>query len=321
MKFFNIRSILVRFQIVVVSLLLSFYCYSEVKNNPTNAVKILVLGISQDAGFPQLNCYQAHCMPAWQDASLKKMAVSLGVVDVLTQKKYLFEATPDIRQQMYNLHHFHDPHFKLEGIFLSHAHIGHYTGLMHLGHEAASSKGMTVYAMPRMKKFLQSNGPWSQLIDYNNIELSPLANASTVKLSKNLSVTPFLVPHRDEFSETVGFKITGPTKSALFIPDIDKWSKWNLDISKEISKVDYALIDATFYQNGEIPNRDMKNIPHPFVQESMQLLQPMSVQNKAKVIFIHFNHTNPLLQKDSKARQNVIKAGYKIAYEGMEIDL
>ena len=68
---------------------------------------------------------------------------------------------------------------------------------------------------------------------------------------------PFLVPHRDEFSETVGFEIKGENKTAVFIPDIDKWSKWNSDLKELIKRVDYAFLDATFYKNGEIPSRDM----------------------------------------------------------------
>ena len=287
----------------------------------TDKVKLIVLGITQDAGYPQLNCYKPHCMPAWKNVHLKKMAVSLGIVDVNAQKKYLMEATPDVRQQMYNLHQFIDNTFEFAGIFLTHAHIGHYTGLMHFGREAAGTKNVNVYAMPKMTEFLIKNGPWSQLVTLKNIILQPLQNQQAVKLSDNLSITPIVVPHRDEFSETVGFKIKGPHKTALFIPDINKWQKWDLSIVDEINKVDYALLDATFYANGEIPNRDMSEIPHPFVEESMNLFNSMSKKDKDKVIFIHFNHSNPLLQKDSDAQKEVKEKGYNFAYEGMELDL
>ncbi len=287
----------------------------------TNKVKLIVLGITQDAGYPQLNCYKPHCMPAWKNIHLKKMAVSLGIVDINAQKKYLVEATPDVRQQMYNLHQFIDNTFNFAGIFLTHAHIGHYTGLMHFGREAAGTKNIPVYAMPKMTDFLINNGPWSQLLTLKNIILQPLQNQQTVKLSYNLFITPLIVPHRDEFSETVGFKIKGPNKTALFIPDINKWQKWDLSIIEEIKKVDYALLDATFYANGEIPNRDMSEIPHPFVEESMKLFNIMSKKDKAKVIFIHFNHSNPLLQKGNDAQKIVKEKGYNFAYEGMELDL
>lgn len=287
-----------------------------------NSLKLVVLGIAQDAGYPQLNCYKPHCMPAWKNPALKKMATSLAIIDSNNKTKYLFEATPDIRQQMYDLHVLApDDEYKLAGVFLTHAHMGHYTGLMHFGREAAGTDKIKVYAMPRMGKFLTENGPWSQLVSLKNIVIQGLQNNQTQKLSEALSVTPILVPHRDEYSETVGYKISGPNKTVLFIPDIDKWQKWNLNILKQIKSVDYAFLDATFYANGEIPNRDMSEIPHPFVEESMKLFSSLSKTDKKKIHFIHFNHSNPLLQHGSDAQKNVLQKGFNFAKEGMVLEL
>lgn len=285
-------------------------------------VKLVVLGIAQDAGYPQLNCYRPHCMPAWEDTTLKKMAVSLGLIDSQNKKKYLFEATPDIRQQMYNLHTLApDSRCALDGVFLTHAHMGHYTGLMHFGREAAGTKELNVFAMPKMKKFLEDNGPWSQLVKLKNIVIKDLQHQIKVPLTNNVTIKPIIVPHRDEFSETVGYNIYGPNKSVLFIPDINKWEKWDYDILTEIKKVDYALLDATFYKNGEIPNRDMSEIPHPFVEESMKLFSTLSKKDKNKIIFIHFNHTNPLIDYSSDSAKSVLSQGYRIATEGLQISL
>jgi pyrroloquinoline quinone biosynthesis protein B len=146
-------------------------------------------------------------------------------------------------------------------------------------------------------------------------------NANPNRHITDLSVTPILVPHRDEYSETVGFKIFGPHKTVLFIPDIDKWQKWNLDILEQIKSVDYALLDATFYANGEIPNRDMSEIPHPFVEESMKIFSNLSKVDKKKIYFIHLNHSNPLLQAGSDAQKNVLKKGFNFAKEGMVLEL
>ncbi|MCW9016480.1 MAG: MBL fold metallo-hydrolase, partial [Kangiellaceae bacterium] len=283
-------------------------------------VELIVLGVAQDAGYPQINCYQAHCIPGWQDHSKRKLATSLAVVDRKNKQKYLFEATPDIKQQMYLLHQAApDLEYKLSGIFLTHAHMGHYTGLMHLGREAAGTKNIPVYAMPKMRQFLTSNGPWSQLVKLNNIQLMPLINNKKTSLNNSLHVTPLIVPHRDEYSETVGFLIEGPNKIALFIPDIDKWQKWKTNIAELVQEVDYALLDATFFENGELPNRDMSEVPHPFVEETMSLLNDLSMKDKSKVIFIHFNHSNPLLKEKSQARRKVVMAGFRYATEGMKL--
>ena len=304
--------------LILTCLLIPFSIFAENRNS----VKLVVLGIAQDAGYPQLNCYKPHCMPAWEDSKLIKLATSLGLIDYSDKKKYLFEATPDIRPQLYNFQKLaNDTHFPLSGIFLTHAHMGHYTGLMHLGREAAGSHNMPVYVMPKMKKFLSSNGPWSQLVDLKNIKLIKLADQKTIDLSQNISIKPIIVPHRDEFSETVGYKIFGPSKVLLFIPDIDKWQKWKKNIIEEIKLVDYALLDATFFENGEIPNRDMSDIPHPFVSESMKLFDKLSLDDKNKVIFIHFNHSNPLLQNDSDAQKKVLENVFKFATEGMQLEL
>lgn len=215
---------------------------SEGKKNPY----LVVLGIAQDAGYPQAECKKDCCKEVWGDQSKRKMVSCLGLVNPIDGQSYVFDATPDFKDQLNILTQQHQA--DLGGIFLTHAHMGHYTGLMHLGREAMGAKEIPVYAMPRMKSYLETNGPWSQLVDLKNILLQSMAHQQTVNLGDDISVKPLLVPHRDEFSETVGFLIKGKNKSALFIPDIDKWSKWETNIETVIQSVDIAFLDGTFFQ-------------------------------------------------------------------------
>lgn len=282
---------------------------------------IYILGVAQDAGFPQAGCYKPHCMPGWNDPERKITATSLGLIDPSSKKKYIFEATPDLPEQLFLLEQeAPSDEFSLNGIFITHAHIGHYTGLMYLGREAMGAHGLPIYVMPKMEQYLRENGPWSQLIALNNISLMPLRNDRSEVLN-NLKVTPFLVPHRDEFSETVGYSIQGPKKTALFIPDINKWSQWKENILERIQLVDYALIDATFYDNNELPGRDMSKIPHPFVVETMATLSLLPREQREKVWFIHMNHTNPLLNLNSDQAQGVRAQGFNIASTGLRLKL
>lgn len=282
---------------------------------------IYILGVTQDAGYPQTGCYEVHCMPGWEDSDLRRSPVSLGLIDPLGKRKYLFEATPDFPAQFYKLEmEAPSGRYELAGIFLTHAHIGHYTGLMFLGHEAMDASGVPVYAMPRMTRYLKENGPWSQLVSYKNIDLIPLENNRAMSFG-SLRVTAFLVPHRDEYSETVGYRIDGPNKSAVFIPDINKWSEWQTDLAELVKTVDYALIDAAFFADGELPGRDMSKIPHPFVTESMELLAELPARDRAKVWFIHMNHTNPLLNPESEESKLVQNKGFNIAVEGIRLIL
>lgn len=284
---------------------------------------ILVLGVAQDAGSPQAECYRPHCMRGWEDHTLRRTATSIAVVDPESSSAYLFEATPNMPEQLYRLREATslDEPYALAGVFLTHGHIGHYTGLMHFGREVMGARNVPVYAMPRMREFLSTNGPWDQLVRLENIQLRDLEDGVPVDLSGGITATPFLVPHRDEYTETVGYRIDGPNRSAIFIPDIDKWDRWEGDLAALIREVDYAFIDATFYADGEIPGRAMETIPHPFVVESMALLEGLTPEERARVHFIHFNHTNPLLIDGSDAKEAVRAAAFSIATEGMRLEL
>ena len=288
----------------------------------TEGVSLVVLGTTQDAGSPHINCEKVCCKDLKENPDLKRMVVSLGLIDQENKKKFLFEASPDMSRQLHLLQAYsgfggESP----DGIFLTHAHIGHYSGLMYLGKEGMDAKGIPVYAMPKMKIFLETNGPWDMMVKNENILIQKLENENENEISPNLKVTPFLVPHRDEYSETVGYKINGPNKSAIFIPDIDKWDKWNKNILDEIKSVDYVFIDATFYDNEELQNRDLSQIPHPFVSESMELFSSLTDEEKNRIYFIHLNHTNPLLIPESEASKEVEKKGFHIARLGNVFDL
>ena len=285
--------------------ILTIGCSKPLKLDPY----IIILGIAQDGGIPHAGCNKVCCASRWNDPSKKILVSSLGIVDPETNETWMIDATPDFTEQFEILTKNSLNTFK--GILLTHAHIGHYTGLIHLGREVMGTKSVPVYTMPKMKNYLEFNGPWSQLVKLKNIELKMLSDGSTINLNHRIKVTPFLVPHRDEFSETVGYKIEGPKKSIIFIPDIDKWSKWDKDIVKIVDENDFAFLDGSFFQNGEIPGRDMSEIPHPFIIESLDKLK--STKKTSKVHFIHLNHTNPALIKDSNAHQQVINAGFNIA--------
>lgn len=281
---------------------------------------IIVLGVAQDGGFPHIGC-QTECQQAHDNPDLARYVSSLALVDPQTKKWWLFEATPDLDKQLQYFQELTKKEYAYlpEGIFITHAHIGHYTGLMFLGRESLGSKNVNVYALPEMIHFLRTNGPWSQLIYLKNIIPNELLKNEFIELTGNISVEIFQVPHRDEFSTTAGFKITADGKNYLFIPDIDKWSKWKSDIVEKVKEVDYAFLDATFYEDGELPNRVITEVPHPFVSETMALFENESAEVKSKIHFIHFNHTNPLLFNNAK-RTEVKKRGFKISEQGKSYD-
>ena len=284
-------------------------------------VQLSVLGAGQDAAAPQIG---NHSDPAWtRDSNSALLATSLAVSDRRNGTRYLFEATPNIAQQLKKLDEIAGPQksaIDLSAIFITHAHIGHYAGLMFLGREAAGADNIAVYAMPRLKEFLVTNGPWEQLVALPNIVIKDLEERQTILFDGGVSVTPYLVPHRDEYSETVGYVITGPEKSALFVPDIDNWDEWEAEfevkIEDMIAAVDYAFLDATFYSDNELPGRDMSKIPHPRVLNMMTRFENLSALETAKINFIHINHTNPIRFEASPESKEVLRRGFNIARRG-----
>lgn len=252
-------------------------------------VEAVLLGSAQDGGVPQAGCYCAHCAPAHADPTRRKWVVCLGLVDHATHQSWLIDATPDLREQLHALHSL-VPDCPLAGIVLTHAHIGHYTGLIHLGREAWNVQGLPVYASPRMANFLRENGPWSQLVALGNIRLRLLTPAREVQLNPNLRLTPALVPHRDELSDTLAFLVRGPARQLFYCPDIDTWDRWEHDLRRFVAEMDVALLDGTFFRADELAGRDLSQIPHPLVTDTAEQL----VGVDCDVRLVHLNHSNPL---------------------------
>ncbi|WP_316805904.1 MBL fold metallo-hydrolase [Pedobacter agri] len=281
----------------------------------THEPYILVLGVAQDGGYPHMGFKKICCSKAWQNPAMQKAVVALALVDPKAKKWYLFDATPDIKQQLkdFGKQTKNQYPYLPDGIFITHAHIGHYTGLMEFGREVMNTKHVNVYVLPKLKSFLEDNGPWSQLVKLNNIKITALEDGKPIAFEEN-KITAFTVPHRDEYSETAGFKIETGAKNYLFIPDIDKWSKWNKSIVEMVKQVDFAFLDATFYSADELGNRPISEVPHPLIVETQKLFEQEPISVKAKIQFIHLNHSNKLLW-DKNAQKDFSKTGFNLAQQ------
>jgi len=278
---------------------------------------IIVLGVAQDGGYPHMGCTKECCRSAWENPSIRRNVVSLALVDPVSQHWYLFEATPDIREQLHLFRQLTSGKYNYlpRAVFVSHAHIGHYTGLMQFGREVMNTDGISLYVMPRMKAFLENNGPWDQLVRLENIIPVEINDGSELAISEEITVKSFSVPHRNEYSETAAYKIIAGNRSYLFIPDINKWDKMNKDIISLVQSSDISFLDGTFYSQGELPGRNMDEIPHPFIVETMELFSREDKETKNKIHFIHFNHSNPVLYNKG-IREEILTKGFNIAEQG-----
>jgi pyrroloquinoline quinone biosynthesis protein B len=253
------------------------------------SVEAILLGTAQDGGVPQAGCHCALCTRARTDLTRRQWVACLGLVDRAARQSWLIDATPDLPEQLSALHTL-APDCPLAGIALTHAHVGHYAGLIHLGREVWNTQGLPVYASPRMAGFLRENGPWSQLVTLNNIRLRTLEPGHETQLSPDLHLAPILVPHRDEFSDTLAFVVRGPALRLFYCPDIDTWDRWEHELRGFVAGMDVALLDGTFFSAEELGGRDLSHIPHPLATNTVERLAGVDCD----VRLIHLNHSNPL---------------------------
>ncbi|MBR2567839.1 MAG: pyrroloquinoline quinone biosynthesis protein PqqB [Paenibacillus sp.] len=283
-------------------------------------VIVSIIGTAQDAGVPHPNCFCDHCKAAMEQPERRRFAASLAVVTA--NQWHLIDATPDFREQLAMVQLKYERIGKLmDSIWLTHAHIGHYPGLMYLGKEAIGAKGTPVFCGTKMKHMLENHAPWKQLVELGNIKPQLVEHEQELELPEQVRIMPVEVPHRNEFSETFGFWIEGPSRKLLYIPDIDRWQDWDRDIYDMAKKADVCLLDGTFHSIEEIERmgRNYKEIPHPVMTETMDRLQRLT--SETDIYFTHFNHSNPVLDPDDPFVKLVIERGFRLAREGMEIEL
>ncbi|HLT38081.1 MAG TPA: MBL fold metallo-hydrolase [Enhygromyxa sp.] len=285
-----------------------------------------MLGIAQDGGLPHVACDCERCSAARVDPSRASFVASLAVIGAEPGQVWLVDATPDLPAQIELLADVRTfapgrvDRRPLAGILLTHAHIGHYLGLAQLGYEAASAEAIPVHASARMVEFLTGNAPWDQLVRLHNIEPGAVAPGQRIELGSGLSAEPLAVPHRGEYTDTFGWYLTGPHARALYIPDTDPWAKWTIDLDDALANVDLLLIDGTFYSADELPGRDLAEIGHPLMTDTMDRFQTR-LGGGLQVWFIHLNHSNPTLNPAAPERLELERRGFRVAAVGDQFSL
>lgn len=302
------------------------------QDNSHTTPRLRVLGTAQDGGLPHAACACDRCNAARDDDTRKRSVASLALIvpeEETSPSVYLVDATPDIRDQLDALRDVRDDpsgrvdRAPIDGVMLTHAHIGHYLGLAFFGFEAVSTKDLPVHCTPRMAEFLETNGPWEQMVETGNIQLHKHASGEAYSLG-DVKITPVKVPHRDEYSDTVGYRFEGPTQTVLYIPDTEPWRKWKSpqpDPMSLFEGVDVLLVDGSFYSPAELPGRDVALIGHPLMTETMDLLEDRVRNGDLVVYFTHLNHSNPALDPDSEAAKEIRRRGFWVADDGQEFKL
>ena len=265
----------------------------------------LVLGTAQDGGNPQLG---------GRGVGPSRQVASLAVIGDAGQA-IVIDVTPDVRPQPAALSGHGAYEVPTSGnvvdhVALTHAHMGHYAGLVQFGKEAHNSRGIRCWMTQSMADFLGANQPWRALFDNGNLVAKV---AESFEPFPGVSVRMVTVPHRPDFTDAVGYSIND---ELLYLPDIDGWEEWP-EAEAELSRHTVALLDATFFAADELPGRDISEIPHPLVADTLERFGHL----ETRIILTHLNHSNPIAEPDSAESALVVSAGMEVAYDGMEISL
>jgi len=286
-------------------------------------VRVTVLGVSQDGGFPQAGCGADCCEAARKNPSQSKHPVSLGIVGI-DSSTHLIEATRDLAWQL-NLWHSVDPvDGPLNSLWITHSHHGHIDGLGLFGREVINAKNLEVNCSKSLSKLIKNTPNWNLLIELGNIKINEFENLKPYTPSPKCGFTikPIKVPHRSELSDMHAFLIQGPNKNLLFLPDHDSWEKTLKFVNKteilewfDSENIDVALIDGTFWSSNELKGRNQTIVTHPPVNETLQLIGEKK-DGMPEIKFTHLNHTNPLNNDFSDENKILKNMGWNVSKEG-----
>ncbi|MBF92771.1 MAG: hypothetical protein CMB78_03240 [Euryarchaeota archaeon] len=287
-------------------------------------VELAIIGISQDGGVPQAGCDCVNCESAILDPRQKLHPVSCAIRGS-DGSLHLIEATRDLAEQLsiasraLGMGVTSVP----DTISLTHAHLGHIDGIGQFGKESMGLRNLPLYASQSVTDVLYTREAVSPFM-INVIEPGVAFSPSE---SCGFTFTMVPVPHRDEFSDTHAILVEGPRSNLLFLPDHDEWSQTLefhgcVGIKQWLASmgVDFALLDGTFWDKGELIGRDIREVPHPSISETLEMIGDRE-DGDPEVNFIHINHTNPVLDRESIQYKDVISRGWSIGMQGTSISL
>ena len=254
-------------------------------------LQIVVLGSAAGGGFPQWNCNSEACRNARAGDALARTQSSIAVSGD-GRHWFLFNASPDLRQQINATPQLHPNHglrtSPIAGVVLTNADVDHVAGLLTL----RESTPLVLYATERVLATLKANSIFNAL-NPEFVERRPLVLGRTFE-----PVTPA--------GEKAGLAVEAfpvPGKVALYLENPDAGPNFGTQEGDTV---------------GVKTGQRMGHMSMSGEDGTMAAFRDLHVERR---VFIHINNSNPTLLDLTPERREVEAQGWEISFDGMEITL
>jgi len=299
---------------------------------------IKILGSAAGGGFPQINCNCRNCADARQSKpGLVPRTQSSVAVSRDGSAWALLNASPDLRQQIGATPALAPRPGKrarsspIASVVLTNGDVDHVAGLLSLREGFA----FTLYASGRVLDALAANSIFNVLRDdcVGRVEL-PLEGR--IEVEGGLVVAAYAVPGKvalyleddsDGFGtregDSIGIAVSDPATGALFhyVPGC---AAIDISLAQRLRGARLVLFDGTLYTDDEmialgLSEKSGARMGHVSMSESRGSMTALADLGIARRVYVHMNNSNPVLRDGSAERAEVERAGWEVAYDGMEV--
>jgi len=297
-------------------------------------MRIRVLGSAAGGGLPQWNCGCERCVraragdPAVPPRTQPSIAVSADGV-----RWSIVNASPDVRDQLARFPALHPRpgtrDIPLDTILVTNADVDHVLGLLVL----RESLPYRIVSTPFVRDALQGHNALLHLLE-PAWGIAKLDQPVMLDRDGHLEARFFPVPGKvptwlaklasNQPETTVGVRITDlrSGRRLVYAPGVAKLDAGTL---AEFEAASCSFVDGTFFRNDELsamrpgaPDATaMGHVPISGPGGSFPILAEL----RGRVVYIHINNTNPILDANSPEASLVLRAGIEIAMDGMEVEI
>ena len=295
-------------------------------------MRVHVLGSAAGGGSPQWNCHCEVCEAARTGVRARPRTQSSLAIRGGQGPWFLVNASPDLRQQLETLDQPGVDGVRAQpiaGVLLTDAEIDHTAGLLLLRESATP---LRVYGDAGVERALSDGYPVLPMLQrYCGAEWQPLEPGRTLPIDgSSLEVESFAAGgdaprYLDGELEAAGFvfrdRATGGV--ATYVPGL---ARLDDSVVARFAASDLVLVDGTFWRHDElarlgISDRTAADMGHVPLSGPGGTLEVLAGLERPRTVLIHINNTNPILLEDSPEREEVVRAGIEVAYDGLEVEL